>query len=179
VQRNGPCPPRAKSGHRALACGLLISAVKEIAGVFSAGDEVDILSAIFSIAVTLPASLSAEPKPVLDYGFYKSRVEPIFLAKKDGHTRCVVCHSDSNNTFHLEKLGLRANAWTEEQSRRNFEMVAKLVNPGDPESSLLTQHPLAPEAGGHAFHSGGRQFESKNDEDWKTLVAFVNGAKAP
>ena len=123
--------------------------------------------------------LSAQPKPVLDYGFYKSRVEPIFLAKKDGHTRCVVCHSDSNNNFHLEKLGPGANAWTEEQSRRNFEMVAKLVNPGDPESSLLTQHPLAPEAGGHAFHSGGRQFESKDDEDWKTLVAFVNGAKAP
>ncbi|MGB9058508.1 MAG: hypothetical protein WCC50_08325, partial [Pseudolabrys sp.] len=70
-------------------------------------------------------------------------------------------------------------AWTEEQSRLNFEMVAKLVNPGDPESSLLTQHPQAPEAGGHAFHSGGRQFESKDDEDWKTLVAFVNGAKAP
>jgi len=58
-------------------------------------------------------------------------------------------------------------------------MVAKLVNPGDPESSLLTQHPLAPEGGGHAFHSGGRQFESKNDKDWKTLAAFVNGAKAP
>jgi hypothetical protein len=69
--------------------------------------------------------------------------------------------------------------WTEEQSRLNFEMVAKLVNPGDPESSLLTQHPLAPEAGGHAFHSGGRQFKSKDDEDWKTLAAFVNGAKTP
>jgi hypothetical protein len=129
-----------------------------------------LLSAVAAIAPELPAAVSAQPKPVLDYGFYKNRVEPIFLAKKDGHTRCVV---------HLEKLGPGADAWTEEQSRRNFEMVAKLVNPGDAESSLLTQHPLAPEAGGHAFHSGGRQFESKNDEDWKTLVAFVNGAKAP
>jgi len=138
-----------------------------------------LLSAVAAIAVALPAAVLAEPKTVLDYAFYKSRVEPIFLAKKDGHTRCVVCHSDSNNNFHLEKLEPGANAWTEEQSRRNFEMVAKLVNLGDPESSLLTQHPLAPEAGGHAFHSGGRQFESKNDEDWKTLVAFVNGARAP
>ena len=136
-------------------------------------------SALSVIALALPAAAYAQSKPILDYGFYKSRVEPIFLEKKDGHTRCVVCHSDSNNNFHLEKLGPGANAWTEEQSRRNFEMIAKLVNPGDPESSLLTQHPLAPEAGGHAFHSGGRQFESKDDEDWKTLVAFVNGAKAP
>lgn len=138
-----------------------------------------LLPAIAAVAVTLPTAALAGPKAVLDYGFYKSRVEPIFLAKKDGHTRCVVCHSDSNNNFRLEKLEPGADAWTDEQSRRNFEMVAKLVNPGDPESSLLTQHPLAPEAGGHAFHSGGRQFESKNDEDWKTLVAFVNGAKAP
>jgi hypothetical protein len=135
--------------------------------------------ALTAAAVMLPMAVSAGPKPVLDYIFYKSRVEPIFLAKKDGHTRCVVCHENSNNNFHLEKLDPGANAWTEEQSRRNFEMVAKLVNPGDPQNSLLTQHPLAPEAGGHAFHSGGRQFESKNDKHWKTLVAFVNGAKAP
>jgi hypothetical protein len=138
-----------------------------------------LLSAVAAIAVALQAGVSAQPKPLLDYGFYKIRVEPIFLAKKDGHTRCVVCHAESNNNFRLEKLGPGANAWTEAQSRRNFEMVEKLINPGDPESSLLTQHPLAPEAGGHAFHSGGRQFESKNDKDWKTLVAFVNGAKAP
>lgn len=138
-----------------------------------------LLSTVAAIAVALLAAASAQPKPMLDYGFYKSRVEPIFLAKKDGHTRCVVCHADSNNNFRLEKIEPGASAWTEEQSRRNFEMVTKLVNPGDPESSLLTQHPLAPEAGGHAFHSGGRQFESKDDKDWKTLVAFVNGAKAP
>lgn len=136
-----------------------------------------LISTVAAIAVALP--VFAQTKPTLDYGFYKSRVEPIFLTKKGGHTRCVVCHEESNNNFHLEKLAPGANAWTEEQSRRNFEMVSKLVNPGDPETSLLTQHPLAPEAGGHAFHSGGRQFESKNDKDWQTLVEFVNGAKAP
>ena len=98
-----------------------------------------LISTVAAIAVALPAEVSAQPTLVLDYGFYKSRVEPIFLAKKDGHTRCVVCHEDSNNNFHLEKLEPGANAWTEEQSHRNFEMVAKLVNPGDPESSLLSR----------------------------------------
>ena len=138
-----------------------------------------LLSTLIAIAAVFPVTVSAQPKPVLDYGFYKSRVEPIFLTKKEGHTRCVVCHEASNNNFHLEKLDPGAKVWTEEQSRRNFAMIEKLVNPGDPETSLLTQHPLAPEAGGHAFHSGGRQFESKTDPDWKTLEAFVNGAKAP
>jgi hypothetical protein len=37
--------------------------------------------------------------------------------------------------------------------------------------------PLAPEAGGNAFHNGGRQFESKDDPDWKTLEQWANGQK--
>ena len=137
-----------------------------------------ILHATLAAMALSPAAL-AQPKGALDYGFYKSRVEPIFLTKKDGHTRCVVCHTESNNNFNLEKLAPGATAWSDAQSQRNFAMVEKLVNPGDPDTSLLTQHPLAPEAGGHAFHSGGRQFTSKDDADWKTLAAFVNGAKAP
>lgn len=127
--------------------------------------------------MTGTSAVMAQPKPTLDFGFYRNRVEPIFLAKKEGHTRCVVCHAESNNNFHLERLPADAKGWTEEQSRKNFAMVGKLVNPGDPDTSLLTLHPLAPEAGGHAFHSGGRQFMSKDDPDWKVLVQFVNGAK--
>ncbi|MBV8835271.1 MAG: hypothetical protein JO000_01935 [Alphaproteobacteria bacterium] len=130
-------------------------------------------------AAMLPAALLAQVKPTLDYGFYKAKVEPIFLTKKPGHTRCVVCHEQSNNNFNLQKLDTGANGWNDAQSHRNFEMIEKLVNPGDPETSLLTKHPLAPEGGGDAFHSGGRQFASKDDPDWKTLAAFVNGAKTP
>jgi hypothetical protein len=37
-------------------------------------------------------------------------------------------------------------------------------------------HPLAPEAGGDAFHSGGRQFASKNDPNWKTIAQWAQGA---
>src|SRR5262249_45400778 len=129
-------------------------------------------------AAITSAAVCAQGRPTLDYGFYKSHVQPIFLAKKEGHTRCVVCHAETNNNFNLQKLEHGAADWTDEQSRRNFQMIEKLVNPGDPDTSLLTKHPLAPEAGGDPFHSGGRQFTSKDDQDWKTLVAFVNGAKA-
>ena len=121
------------------------------------------------------AVVCAQGRPTLDYGFYKSRVQPIFLAKKEGHTRCIVCHAEANNHFNLQKLEPGATDWTEAQSRQNFQMVEKLVNPGDPDTSLLTQHPLAPEAGGHAYHSGGRQFESKDDPDWKRLQRWVVG----
>ena len=104
-------------------------------------------------------------------------MQPIFLQKRDGHTRCYVCHAESNNAFRLERLAPGASAWTEEQSRKNFEMAAILVNPGDPATSRLLQQPLAPEVGGNVFHSGGRQFASKDDPNWKILADWVNGQK--
>jgi len=67
-----------------------------------------------------------------DYEFFKARVEPIFLQKRPGHTRCVVCHAErSNNAFRLEKLPA-GGSWTEEQSRRNYEMASRLVVDGFP-----------------------------------------------
>ena len=101
----------------------------------------------------------------------------MFLKKKPGHTRCVVCHAESNNAFKLEKLPPGAKAWTEQQSRANFEMASRLVVPGNLAASRLLTHPLAPEAGGGPFHNGGRQFKSKDDPDWKTLNQWANGQK--
>jgi hypothetical protein len=119
---------------------------------------------------------AAQSPPKLDYEFFTKRVEPIFLAKRSGHARCYMCHAESNNALRLEKLSPGAQAWTGEQSRKNFETVSTLVNPGDPGTSRLLQHPLAPEGGGNVFHSGGRQFASKKDPSWQTLAAWINGA---
>ena len=124
------------------------------------------------------ADLSVGATPTLDCEFFKTKVEPIFLKKREGHTRCYVCHEESNNAFRLEKLSAGAGFWTEEQSRKNFDIVCALVVPGDPANSRLLLQPLAPEAGGNTFHSGGRQFASKNDPDWKTLAQWVTGRTA-
>ena len=123
--------------------------------------------------ISVPAGVRAQ---ALDYEFFKTRVQPIFLEKRPGHTRCVVCHSGrSNNAFRLEPLTPGSKAWSEEQSRRNFEMVSRLVVPGDPQAGLLLTHPLAPEAGGSAYHSGGRQFASRDDPRWKILSRWASG----
>ncbi|HKW39515.1 MAG TPA: hypothetical protein VJO54_17075 [Burkholderiales bacterium] len=134
------------------------------------------LGTIVATAALLSAMAPPAPAQSLDYEVFKSRVEPIFLAKRAGHVRCVVCHSErSNNGFKLEKLSPGAKSWSEEQSRRNFEVVSRLVAPGDPAKSLLLLHPLAPEAGGDAYHTGGRQFATKDDPDWKTIARWVGG----
>src|SRR5262252_9383674 len=136
----------------------------------------------FALAAALLAAAAfpevfARAAPALNYEFFKLRVQPIFLQKREGHTRCYVCHAESNNAFRLERLAPGATFWNEEQSRRNFEMTARLVTPGDPATSRLLQQPLAPEAGGNVFHSGGRQFASRDDPAWRTLVDWVNGQK--
>jgi len=114
----------------------------------------------------------------LDFEAYKSRVEPIFLKKRPGHARCVACHVDASTAFKLQALATDANTWTDEQSRKNFEIVLKLVTPGNPESSRLLMHPLSHDGGGDQFHAGGRQFASKDDPDWKIIADWVGGAKS-
>ncbi len=126
-------------------------------------------------AESQPAS-SPAASASLDYEFFKAKVEPVFLAKRAGHTRCVVCHTINNAPLHLVPLSPGSTTWNEEQSRRNFQLVQKVVVPGYEGSKLLT-HPLAEQAGGDPHHGGGQQFNSQNDPEWLTLKAFVLGAK--
>ena len=124
------------------------------------------------VAAALPLAAQS-----LDFEFYRTRVEPVFLQKRAGHTRCVVCHSSNLRAFNLQTPVPGSSGYTEEQSRRNFENVSRLVSPGNPEASVLLLHPLAHDAGGDVFHSGGRQFRSKDDPEWKTLAEWVRQAK--
>lgn len=134
------------------------------------------LMATVTALIIVPAV--AEPvEPTLDYDFFRTRVEPIFLAQRSGHARCVSCHTDYNTAFQLERLSPGAAGWSDEQSRHNFAAASRLVVPGKPDQSHLLLHPLAPEGGGEAFHSGGRQFADKHDRDWRTLAAWVKGAR--
>ena len=112
-----------------------------------------------------------------DFEFFKTRIEPVFLKERPGHARCYVCHTDSNRIFRLEKLQEGSAEWTDEESRRNFQNSLQQVIAGEPTSSRLLMHALAPEAGGDPFHSGGRQFQSQNDPDWLTLAEWVRGSR--
>jgi hypothetical protein len=125
-----------------------------------------------------PAGAQAAPSAAgaaLDFEFFKTRVQPIFLEKRPGFTRCVVCHSGEGNNSFLRPLAAGATTWDDEQSRLNFQRVSRLVVPGQPMKSRLLLHPLEPKAGGDEFHNGGRQFSSQDDPQFKTLAAWVGG----
>ncbi len=128
------------------------------------------------LAALLGQQPAAPPaSPALDYEFYKARVEPLFLERREGHARCVTCHVGSA-TLRLQRLPEGARTWTEEQSRKNFEAAMAMVVPGSPGASKLLRHPLARAAGGDVFHGGGQHWTTKSDPDWKVLEAWVNGA---
>ena len=120
---------------------------------------------------------SSAPSASLNYEFFKTKVEPIFLAKRPSRARCVTCHAraGNNSAFRLQPLSPGSATWSEEESRKNFDATKILVVPGNVEKSRLLTHPLAEEAGGDFFHTGGKQFESQNSPEWQTLKAWVLG----
>src|SRR5690348_9077408 len=90
--------------------------------------------------------LAQSSAPAPDYEFFKDRVQPIFLHKRPGHARCIVCHSHGSPP--LQPLATGATTWTEEQSRMNFAVWKQFIKPGDPLKSPLLTHPLVEASGG-------------------------------
>jgi hypothetical protein len=119
-----------------------------------------------------PAASSAS----LDFDTFKTRIQPIFLAKRPGHARCVSCHS-AGTAFRLQPLSPGATSWNEEQTRKNFDAVRRVAAPGNAKSRILV-HPLAEAAGGDFYHNGGKHWQSQNDPEWQALKAWVLGETA-
>jgi hypothetical protein len=131
--------------------------------------------AAMAIVVALAAAGQAQsPGTSLDYEYFKTKIQPIFLAKRPGHARCVSCHA-SGTPLRLQPLAKGSTTWSEEDSRKNFEVVKRFVLPGSTTKSMLLVHPLAEQAGGDFYHSGGKHFASENDPEWQVLRTFVLG----
>ena len=119
---------------------------------------------------------SAAPA-VLDYEVFKTQVQPILLSPRKGNARCSACHARGGGNSYLEPLPPGITTYTEEQTRRNFERVLRLVTPGEPLKSLLLVNPLAQEAGGSHWHGGGKHWPSQNEPEWQTLAAWVRSGR--
>ena len=138
-------------------------------------------TAVFCMLVLLglvsqqPAATPA-PSTSLDYEVFKTKIQPIFLAKRPGHARCIACHGQGT-PLRLQALSPGSTTWSEDESRKNFEVMRRVVVPGNVQSKLLV-HPLEEKAGGDFYHSGGKHWSSQNDAEWQTLRAWVVGQAA-
>src|SRR5215467_15468206 len=131
-----------------------------------------IISLLPLVALMAQAPASSSP---LDFEYFKAKVQPILLAKREGHARCVSCHA-SGTPMRLQPLSPGSATWNDEESRKNFDVVKARVAPGSPEKSKLLLHPLLEAAGGDPHHDGGKHWKSKDDPEWQTLAAWVRGA---
>ncbi len=142
------------------------------------GREVPVNTTVVCMAVMLVGLPSQRPAPSatapasLDFEFFRNKIQPIFLAKRPGHARCVSCHA-SGTPLRLQPLSAGSTTWNEEESRKNFEAVRRVVVPGSVVKSPLLIHPLAEQAGGDFYHSGGKHWDSQNDPEWQTLKEWV------
>jgi hypothetical protein len=142
------------------------------------GDRLRFAAAVMMVMVGSPHVASAQSASVstLDFDTFRTAVQPIFLHKREKLARCYVCHSQGT-PLRLQRLSPGATTWDDDQSRKNFEAVRRLVVPGDPAASRLLLMPLAAEAGGVAFHPGGKHWTSQSDPEWQVLANWVRGVK--
>ena len=132
---------------------------------------------VATLLVSVLAGAAVCEAAPLDYEYFQTKVQPIFLAKRPGHAPCVMCHAEASNMLRLQKLPRGQTTWNEVDTRKNFDTVSKIIEAADdPLRSKILIHPLAPEAGGDPFHNGGRQFADRDDPDWKTIAAWATGA---
>lgn len=120
----------------------------------------------------------APPPSTLDFATFKNKVQPLLTEKRPGHARCITCHS-TGTAFRLQRLPPGRSAYTEEETRKNFEAVARVVVPGVPTKSRLLTMPLAHDGGGTEFHPGGKHWATQDDPEWKTIAEWVKNAAAP
>jgi len=111
--------------------------------------------------------------PTLDYEYFKSKVQPIFVAKRTGHARCIACHG-SGTPLRLQRPSIDGASWTEDESKKNFDAMRRVAFAGNAKSLLLI-HALEEAAGGDFFHSGGKHWASQNDPEWQVLSAWIMG----
>src|SRR5881397_2467183 len=124
--------------------------------------------------VALLAQQPVSSSSSLDFEYFKTKIQPILLAKREGHARCVSCHT-TGTPMRFQPLSPGAAMWKEEESRKNFEVVRPRVVAGNPLKSKLLTHPLAEEAGGDPSHDGGKHWMSQDDPEFQVLAAWVRG----
>ena len=116
-----------------------------------------------------------------DIESYRTKVERVFLTDRGGTipgmAACVMCHTWQTSVRFSLETPATDTGWTVEQSRRNFDVVTKLVNTASPASSRLLLKPLNPSAGGMG-HTGGSFWSSRSDPEYVALLSWIQSLPA-
>lgn len=114
-----------------------------------------------------------EPEPEIDFEFFRSCVQAVFANPREGQLRCSNCHSSGLIGF--APTPGRGDEWSDEEAQRAYQLISRVITPGNPEQSRFLLKPLHPDGGGAYTHNGPRRWQSRDDPEWQMLAGWVRG----
>jgi cytochrome c5 len=125
---------------------------------------------------SLPADrFVAKADPSIDFEFFRACVQPVFANPRDGHIKCSNCHAGGLIGF--APAPQDGKTWNDQEARRAFSTITRLILPGNPEQSRFLLKPLHPDGGGSYTHNGPRRWQTRQDPEWQMLAGWVRGEK--
>jgi hypothetical protein len=139
-------------------------------------NDPEYLAVLEWIEMLPPEQFTPSPEPTLDFEFYRTCVQRVYQTPRYGELTCQECHAGGFTGF--APRAANGTAWTEEEARRGFEAIQRVILPGDPVQSRWLLKPLHPDGGGSYTHNGVRRWESRDDPEWQMLAAWVRGERS-
>lgn len=133
---------------------------------------------------TIEADVVLSRPRLLSLATFRKTVNPLFYrAGEDGYS-CARCHANHTILRVAEADGAREPSG--EQLMINYNSAHKVVNLGDPESSLLLRKPLSPRGQGTPkdssptglTHVGGPRWGSSEHPAYRAILAWIREASA-
>jgi hypothetical protein len=115
------------------------------------------------------------PEPPVDFAFFRACVQRVFATPREGHIACSNCHAGGLVGFAPPPQN--GKAWSDEEARRAFQSISRVIIPGNPEQSRFLLKPLHPDGGGTYTHNGPRRWQSQSDPEWQMLAGWVRGER--
>lgn len=119
---------------------------------------------------------------LLDFGYFKEKVQPVFFAAGPDHKACVQCHH--NHGILKLTAPIEGELLTDEFARDNYRAALRVVNLAEPEKSLLLQKPLGSAdfegvvGASSVSHGGELRWPTRNaSAEYQTILAWINGAQ--
>jgi hypothetical protein len=132
--------------------------------------------AILNWIASLPADrYVAKAEPPLDFDFFRACVQPVFANPREGHIKCSNCHNGGIIGFAPPPQD--GKAWNDQEAKRAFSTISRLIIAGNPEQSRFMLKPLHPDGGGSYTHNGPRRWQSRSDPEWQMLAGWVRGER--
>ena len=116
------------------------------------------------------------PEPEIDFAFFRACVQEVFANPRDGQLPCSRCHSGGMNGF--APAPGRGDQWSDEEAQRAFQLISRVITPGNAEQSRFLLKPLHPDGGGAYTHNGPRRWENRSDPEWQMLAGWVRGERS-